>query len=196
MISVMAKVMRMGSKSLRGLLKNGKHPGKEKGSNSVRVLCYDSTSWVLDSFKPAVEEFNKKFGKSDFTIEMDYTTDRLSPRSSTYAAGYDAVCLFVNDNADSDIIKNLSLLGVKMIAMRCAGFDRVDTKAARAHQLSVARVPAYRCVFDCVFRLHSRDYSFGTALCIIDVYIRCLPSNVAPKQIPDCGYHFIRTTAI
>eukprot|EP00978_Attheya_sp_CCMP212_P006276 scaffold14225_cov51-Attheya_sp.AAC.1 len=135
--------MRMSSKSLRGLLKNGKQTGKEKGNNTVRVLCYDSTSWVLDSFKPAVEEFNKKFGTSDFTIEMDYTTDRLSPRSSTYAAGYDAVCLFVNDNANSDIIKNLSLLGVKMIAMRCAGFDRVDTKAARAHQLSVARVPAY-----------------------------------------------------
>ena len=56
---------------------------------------------------------------------------------------YDAVCLFVNDTADANIIRMLSLSGVEMISMRCAGFDRVDTKAAQAHGLTVARVPAY-----------------------------------------------------
>ena len=49
----------------------------------------------------------------------------------------------MNDTADADTIKILSESGVKMIANRCAGFDRVDTKAALAYGLSLARVPAY-----------------------------------------------------
>ncbi len=56
---------------------------------------------------------------------------------------YDAVCLFVNDTADANVMRMLSLFGVKLIAMRCAGFDRIDTKAAKAHGLTVVRVPAY-----------------------------------------------------
>ena len=57
--------------------------------------------------------------------------------------GYDAVCLFVNDTANANVIQTLSKLGVKMIANRCAGFDRVDTKAALAYDITLARVPAY-----------------------------------------------------
>lgn len=74
---------------------------------------------------------------------MEYTTERLSEQSATFAAGYDAVCLFVNDDASEKILQTLSLLGVSMIAMRCAGFDRVNLKAATAFQMTVARVPAY-----------------------------------------------------
>lgn len=109
---------------------------------------YDSlqaTSWVVDNFKPAVEAFNKEHEQSDskYHITMDYTTERLCEQSATYAAGYDAVCLFVNDSANAATIKTLSALGVKMIANRCAGFDRVDTKAALAYNITLARVPAY-----------------------------------------------------
>ena len=67
----------------------------------------------------------------------------MSEPSATYAAGYDAVCCFVNDDANSNVIQTLSLVGVKCIAMRCAGFDRVDTRAATAYGLTVCRVPAY-----------------------------------------------------
>lgn len=63
---------------------------------------------------------------------MDFTQDRLSADTAKFAAGYDAVCLFVNDTADSNAIRILSLCGVKMIAMRCAGFDRVDVQTAKA----------------------------------------------------------------
>lgn len=74
---------------------------------------------------------------------MEYTTERLGEQSATYAAGYDAVCLFVNDTANAATIQTLSAVGVKMIANRCAGFDRVDTKAALAYNITLARVPAY-----------------------------------------------------
>mmetsp|Transcript_26047 Transcript_26047/g.52776 ORF Transcript_26047/g.52776 Transcript_26047/m.52776 type:complete len:568 (+) Transcript_26047:206-1909(+) len=165
MMGVLAMSMRVGSKSLRGLIKNASaggaagtaaaHPhggdvlgttdhGDESVKRTIRCLCYDSTSWVTDSFKPAVKAYNDRASEDNApNIIMEYTADRLSERSATYAAGYDAVCLFVNDTADCDVLRILSLVGVKMIAMRCAGFDRVDTRAAKAYGFTVARVPAY-----------------------------------------------------
>ena len=95
----------------------------------------------MQNFEPQIEKFNNE-GK-DLKLQMDYTSDRLDMKTAKYAAGYDAVCLFVNDNADTNALWVLSMGGVKFIAMRCAGFDRVDTKAAKALGLSVARVPAY-----------------------------------------------------
>ena len=53
------------------------------------------------------------------------------------------VCIFVNDTADADTIQILRRNGVQMICNRCAGFDRVDSKAALAYGVSLARVPAY-----------------------------------------------------
>lgn len=154
MMSNIAMSMRVGSKSLRGLIKtvssgklgssSGTSTKEDNLQQTVRVLCYDSTSWVTASFKPAIKLFNEKASESNAPkIVMEYTADRLSERSATYAAGYDAVCLFVNDNADAEVLKILSLMGVRMIAMRCAGFDRVDTHAAKIFGLTVARVPAY-----------------------------------------------------
>jgi len=154
MLSKLAGKMRVGSKSLRGLMRNATKTLKHSPSTPlidddadtnkpIKVLCYDSTQWVQPSFKPAIEAFNKESDSHGCTIEMDFTNDRLCETSATYATGYDAVCLFVNDTADGNVIRILSLIGVKLIAMRCAGFDRVDTKSAKAHGVTVARVPAY-----------------------------------------------------
>ena len=74
---------------------------------------------------------------------MDYTQDRLSIKTAKFAAGYDGVCLFVNDTADADVLWTLSMGGVKSVFMRCAGFDRVDIKATKLLGMSVTRVPAY-----------------------------------------------------
>ncbi|KAG7339624.1 2-hydroxyacid dehydrogenase [Nitzschia inconspicua] len=144
----LANEVRAGSKSIRTMLnqlKQGVRGESSSGANDIKVLCFDATSWVVDNFKPAVEEFNKEHMGSDnpLHITMDYTTERLSDQSATFAAGYDAVCLFVNDTANASTIQTLSKLGVKMIANRCAGFDRVDTKAALAYGITLARVPAY-----------------------------------------------------
>ncbi|KAL3907996.1 MAG: hypothetical protein SGILL_008650 [Bacillariaceae sp.] len=145
----LAHEVREGSKSIRTVLnqlKEGVRGSKdEEAKNELKILSFDATSWVVDNFKPAIEEFNKEHKESGdgFHITMDYTTERLSEQSATFAAGYDAVCLFVNDTANAKTIQTLSKLGVKMIANRCAGFDRVDTKAALAYGITLARVPAY-----------------------------------------------------
>lgn len=59
------------------------------------------------------------------------------------AAGAAAVCCFVNDQLDAPVIKALSRLGVRLVALRSAGFNNVDLKTAENAGLSVARVPAY-----------------------------------------------------
>jgi D-lactate dehydrogenase len=56
---------------------------------------------------------------------------------------FDAVCVFVNDNVDSDTIKLLSENGIQLIALRCAGYNNVDIESAKAHHIKVVRVPAY-----------------------------------------------------
>lgn len=146
MLESMARELRGGSKFLRGLMQtvhSSSANSQESGENAksiLKVLCYDTTEWVSDGFRPALETFNKT---QKFEIQMDYTSERLGEQSATYAAGYDAVCLFVNDVASERVLQTLSLLGVRMIAMRCAGFDRVDIRGVTAYGLTVARVPAY-----------------------------------------------------
>lgn len=57
--------------------------------------------------------------------------------------GFDGICIFVNDHADSEIISELKNNGIKVIALRCAGFNNVDVKAAEKAGIRVVRVPAY-----------------------------------------------------
>ncbi|MDZ4850917.1 MAG: 2-hydroxyacid dehydrogenase [Pirellulaceae bacterium] len=68
---------------------------------------------------------------------------RLSAETASVAEGTQAVCIFVNDHADRECLKTLASLGVKLIALRCAGFNNVDLVAAQEYGLSVVRVPAY-----------------------------------------------------
>lgn len=68
---------------------------------------------------------------------------RLSPETASAAKGADAVCVFVNDQADRASLEILAGLGVKLLALRCAGYNNVDIAAAEALGLSVVRVPAY-----------------------------------------------------
>jgi len=148
-MAAMATELRSGTKSLRGLMEAAQQKKKTERSDSMdsnvttcKVLCYDATQWTTTGFEGAVKEYNKQH-KDKVYIDMHFTNERLSEQTASFAAGYDAVSLFVNDNASAQVLQTLSLLGVRMIAMRCAGFDRVDTQAAKAYDMTVARVPAY-----------------------------------------------------
>ena len=148
-IQILSREVTSGSKSLKSIMRNrqqkgGSDAGQGNEAETLRVLCYDATSWVSESFQPAIPIFNDDEDSDGVVnIHMDYTTERLGPHSATSAAGYHAVCTFVNDTADAETCQMLSKVGVQMIAQRAAGFDRIDTKAARAYGLTVARVPAY-----------------------------------------------------
>jgi len=75
-------------------------------------------------------------------IEIKYFEPNLNIDTVSLAAGYDAVCVFVNDVVSAEVVQKLYDLGVKTIVLRCAGFNNVDIKACQG-KLRVFRVPAY-----------------------------------------------------
>src|SRR5687768_11214283 len=75
--------------------------------------------------------------------QLQFLEDRLRPGTAVLAAGARAVCLFVNDTADAATLAELAGLGVRHVALRCAGFNHVDLPAAASLGLDVVRVPAY-----------------------------------------------------
>ena len=75
--------------------------------------------------------------------ELVFFEDRLHARTVPAAAGADAVCIFVNDVADAEVLAALVGLGIHHIVLRCAGFNNVDLDAAARLGVKVARVPAY-----------------------------------------------------
>ncbi len=75
-------------------------------------------------------------------LEIKYFETRLNEDTVSLAGGYDCVCVFVNDTVNAAVVNRLYALGVRMIALRCAGFNNVDTRACYG-KLHVFRVPAY-----------------------------------------------------
>lgn len=98
----------------------------------IKVAMFDTKSYDENSFKKNCPE----------DIEFTYYPVKLNKDSVMLASGFDAVCTFVNDTVDEPVVNKLYELGVKMIALRCAGFDSVDVKACYG-KITVVRVPAY-----------------------------------------------------
>src|SRR3954447_11607202 len=76
-------------------------------------------------------------------VEWRFLDMRLSVETAPLARGARAACVFVNDHADRAALEILHSLGIRHIALRCAGFNAVDLAAAKELGLSVTRVPAY-----------------------------------------------------
>ena len=82
------------------------------------------------------------FDKANNTFSIRYLESRLTPATVQLAAGADAVCAFVNDQIDDEVIDRLYEMGVRVIAMRSAGYSNVDVKHAYG-KINIVRVPAY-----------------------------------------------------
>lgn len=87
--------------------------------------------------KPSFEKYGKAHG-----ITFKYFETKLNEDTVDLASGFDGVCVFVNDAVNAAVIDRLCELGVKAVALRCAGFNNVDVKHAFG-KLHVLRVPAY-----------------------------------------------------
>lgn len=101
---------------------------------SSRIFLYSAKSYDVDSLHAA---------NRDFGFQIDGVEARLTEKTTTLAAGYDAVCAFVNDTLTREVLVALKAQGVRMIAMRCAGYNNVDLAAAKELGLPVVRVPSY-----------------------------------------------------
>ena len=83
------------------------------------------------------------FDRYNTTHEIIYFDASLNEQTVNLVKGCKAICVFVNDRITRAVITTLKSNGVKLIALRCAGFNNVDIDAAKANNIAVVRVPAY-----------------------------------------------------
>ena len=88
-------------------------------------------------------ELTKDKGPGTYNCEISFLESRLTIETASLAKDYDAVCIFVNDEAPREVIEKLHEDGVSLILLRCAGFNNVDLVACKEYGIKVARVPAY-----------------------------------------------------
>lgn len=100
---------------------------------STTIAFFDAKRYDKDIFN----EVNNDFG-----FDIKYFKFNITPENAVLAEGADVVCAFVNDIISEEVIGKLHVCGIKLIALRCAGYNNVDLKAADK-KLRVSRVPAY-----------------------------------------------------
>lgn len=100
----------------------------------MRVAVFSTKAYDRES----LEAVNQEHGH-----DLVFFEARLTQRTAALANGFGAVCAFTNDQLDRETLESLSRGGTRLVALRCAGFNNVDLKAAEKLKLTVARVPAY-----------------------------------------------------
>ncbi|TWT93013.1 2-hydroxyacid dehydrogenase [Neorhodopirellula pilleata] len=100
----------------------------------MKVACFSTKSYD-ERFLSAVAK--------DRAHEFQFLEARLDASTVRLAEGSEAVCVFVNDDLNAEVIAGLAGVGVRFIVLRCAGFNNVDIDAATKHRILVARVPRY-----------------------------------------------------
>jgi len=102
-------------------------------SEGFRVAMYDAKPYDRRAF--AVN--------AGPDLALTWIASHLDPHTAGLAFGHQAVCAFVNDDLSRPTLERLAQLGVRLVAMRCAGYNNVDLKVAEQLGISVVRVPAY-----------------------------------------------------
>ncbi len=134
----------------------------------MRIAFFDTKPYD----KPSFDKFGKEAG-----VVFKYFETKLNEDTVDLAHGFDGVCAFVNDTVNSTVIDRLNDMGIKVLALRCAGFNNVDMRHAYG-KLHVLRVPAYSpyavaehtmaLLLTSIRRIHkayirSRDFNFSLA---------------------------------
>ena len=101
----------------------------------------EKTRVIFFDIKDYDKKFFKKYGK-DYDFEMTFLQVRLSEETAHLTKGYDVVCAFTNDDINKETIDLISENGIKLLAMRCAGFNNISLKDIH-NRFKVVRVPAY-----------------------------------------------------
>ena len=100
---------------------------------NIKAIFYD--------VKEYDKEFFRKYGK-DYNIEMKFLKEKLNEETVDLSKGYEVVCAFTNDTINKNVVDMMAENGVKLLAMRCAGFNNVSLKDIN-DRFKVVRVPAY-----------------------------------------------------
>ncbi len=132
----------------------------------MKIAFFDTKQYD----KPSFDKYAKEHG-----VDIKYFETKLNEDTADLATGHDVVCAFVNDTLDKTVLDRLVALGIKVVALRCAGFNNIDMKYAYG-KVHVLRVPAYSpyavaehtmaLLLTSIRRIHkayirSRDYNFS-----------------------------------
>ena len=101
----------------------------------MNILFYGTKKYDEEFFDAILPEYPE--------LSIHYLEANLSPETAALAAGYEAICAFVNANIGAETVEQLHRQGVKLILMRCAGYNNVDLKKTAEYGIKVARVPGY-----------------------------------------------------
>ena len=112
---------------------------KDKATKVLRIAFFGTKEYDRLFFS----ELSKDKGEGTYNVDIEYFNSRLTIESVGLSKGYDGVCIFVNDEAPRPVIEKLAENGIKLILLRCAGFNNVDLDACKEHGITVLRVPAY-----------------------------------------------------
>ncbi len=99
----------------------------------TKIAFFDTKPYDRESF----DSLN-----TDGKYPIKYFTDKLTADTAIMSKGYDCVCAFVNDTLDKSVLDILQKNGIKLVALRSAGYNNVDLSAAFG-KMHVVRVPAY-----------------------------------------------------
>ncbi|MCI6274770.1 MAG: 2-hydroxyacid dehydrogenase [Coriobacteriaceae bacterium] len=132
----------------------------------MKILFYGTASYDRDSFTKELKDYPD--------VQIDFIETNLNPMTAALARGYDAVCAFVNSDCGAMTLEILAGFGIKLVLMRCAGFDAVNVAVAKDLGMKVTRVPAYS-------PEAIAEHAMGLALCanrrIHKGYIRVRENN-------------------
>ena len=169
---------------------------------STKIAFFDTKPYDRDIF----DELNICYG-----YDIRYHNFSITPDNAVLAEGYDVVCVFVNDVVSDEVIRKLYECGVKLIALRCAGYNNVDFKAAYK-KIHPVRVPAYsphaiaehtvalmlslnRKIHRAYWRTRDGNFSLG-GLMGFDMYRKCAGVIGTGKFSQDCHRIYIIINSI
>ena len=105
-----------------------------ENNNKPKIAIFSSKTWVLNAFNDV---------NIDFNYDLTFLEPRLYDHTAALSADHNVVCAFVNDKIDAPVLEQLKENKVKLVALRCAGFNNVDIETAQKLGIGVVRVPAY-----------------------------------------------------
>lgn len=101
----------------------------------MKILFYGTKNYDEQFFERLLPEFPE--------IQMKFIEANIHEETAWLARGYDAICAFVNADLGRDVMEVLHETGVKLILMRCAGYNNVDLETAKKYGIRILRVPSY-----------------------------------------------------
>ncbi len=101
----------------------------------MKILFYDAKSYDIQSFDRLLAQYPD--------IQIEYTKSDIDPRTATLAEGFDGICAFVSSDLGQETLEILHRHHIRLILMRCAGYNNVDLETARKYDIRVMTVPGY-----------------------------------------------------